>query len=269
MMTISTRDWLAYINKLRKINDDAANVMRDYLEKNMATASPQEMIDYAYMVAQKYSEGSATLAAMMYDEIAALEGVAAQAAELAALPTYGDVAKTVNGIRKFSDNVDLIAEGVARLVKQTAVDTTMQNALRDGAEWAWIPHGDTCAFCIALASRGWQMATSKAMKNGHAEHIHANCDCTYAIRFSDATDVAGYDPDKYLQMYEDGAKQPYEDKDAAHMTSKYASNKNINGMRRMFYQQNKEEINAQKRDAYAKRKELESDKATETNVGAT
>lgn len=269
MMTISTRDWLAYINKLRKINDEAANVMRDYLEKNMATASPQEMIDYAYMVAQKYSEGSATLATMMYDEIAALEGVVTEAAELAALPSYGDVAKTVNGIRKFSDNVDLIAEGVARLVKQTAVDTTMQNAIRDGAEWAWIPHGDTCAFCIALASRGWQMATKKALKNGHAEHIHANCDCTYAIRFSDATDVAGYDPDEYYNMYLAGGNEGYENKKMSHPEGRYASNKNINGMRRMFYQQNKERINAQKRDAYAKRKELESDKATETNVGAT
>lgn len=266
-MVISERDWLRYINKLRQINDEAANAMRDYLQKNMNTATPQELIDYAYMIAQKYSEGSATLAAMMYDEIAEIEGVAAQAAELAEMPTYGDVAKTVNGIRKFSDDVNLIADGVARLVKMAAVDTTMQNALRDGAEWAWIPHGDTCAYCIALASRGWHKASREHIKNGHAEHIHANCDCTFAVRFNDNTTVAGYDEHKYKKMYDDGGKEGYENENMSHPEGKYASNKNINGMRRMFYQQNKDRINAQKRDAYARRKALENPDADETNVG--
>ena len=53
----------------------------------------------------------------------------------------------------------------------------LKNAVRDGAEWAWVPHGDTCPFCITLASNGWQKASRKVLKGGHAEHIHANCDC--------------------------------------------------------------------------------------------
>ncbi len=80
--------------------------------------------------------------------------------------------------------------------KLASADTLAKNALRDGAEWAWIPSGDTCPFCLMLASQGWVKASKKALKNGHCKHIHANCDCTYAVRFSHDTDVAGYDPDK-------------------------------------------------------------------------
>ena len=101
--------------------------------------------------------------------------------------------------------------GVSRLVKQAGADTTLKNAIRDGAEWAWVPHGDTCPFCITLASNGWQPASKKALKGDHAQHIHAHCDCEYAIRFDSSTTVAGYDPDKgyYLLLYhgigDDGA----------------------------------------------------------------
>ena len=54
-----------------------------------------------------------------------------------------------------------------------------------------------------LASNGWQKASRKALKNGHAEHIHSNCDCTYAVRFNEKTTVAGYDPEKYKAEYDD------------------------------------------------------------------
>jgi len=149
-------------------------------------------------------------------------------------------------------NNEIVSSSVGRLVKMAGVDTTMQNALRDGAEWAWIPVGDTCAFCITLASRGWQRASRKALKNGHAEHIHANCDCTYAIRFDGSSEVEGYDSGAYLDLYQDA--------DGRTPTQK------INAMRREFYAENREKINAQKRAAYQKRIERESSAAEEIEV---
>lgn len=146
------------------------------------------------------------------------------------LPDYGEVAKAVKGTKKQSPNN--IPGTIARLVKQVGADTTLKNAERDGAQFAWVPHGDTCAFCITLASRGWQYMSKKAMRNGHAEHIHAHCDCEYAVRFDEKSTVAGYDPDKYLEEY-------------------YDSNGDINKMRRKRYAQNKDIINARKRKAYA------------------
>ena len=78
----------------------------------------------------------------------------------------------------------------------------MKNAIRDSAEWAWIPTGTTCAFCITLASGGWQRASKKALKGGHAEHIHANCDCTYAVRFNSQDNVYGCTHERYKLIYD-------------------------------------------------------------------
>ena len=162
------------------------------------------------------------------------------------------MAKAVNGTLKQTQQPEAVSSAVGRLVKLAGVDTTMQNALRDGAEWAWIPSGDTCAFCLALSSRGWQRASKAALKNGHAEHVHANCDCTYAVRFDSSTQVAGYDPTRYRQLYE---AAPGGSPDAK-----------INALRREFYAENRDKINAQKRSAYARRRALNSSAAEELDV---
>lgn len=253
-MVIKDRLWKKYIADLRKVNDEAASFVQRFLEANGIPTDRDTinaLIEYANAICSKYSEAAATLAAEMYDALAALSGVTVPPALPAPVPEMSEVAKTIVGTLK-TGNEEIISAAIGRLVKQTGVDTTMQNALRDGAEWAWIPSGETCAFCITLASRGWQRASRKALKNGHAEHIHANCDCTYAVRFDPFTEVEGYDPQKYLDMYEDADGRKPKDK--------------INAMRREFYEQNKEEINAQKRDNYEKRQERESSAAEETEV---
>ena len=252
-MTVSEGAWAKYIEDLRKINDIAAEKMAKYLETHALVTYEDVVaaVDYGYALATKYGEGAAELACEMYDAMAAASGVTVPAAAPAATATYGEIAKTLQGIMKVSQNVEMLSSAVGRAVKTAGVDTTIQNAIRDGAQFAWIPQGDTCAFCLTLASRGWQYASKKALKNGHAEHIHSNCDCTYAVRFNDDTDVQGYDPNRYLRMYNATDGTPKE---------------KINAMRRDFYAENKEEINAQKRSAYEKRKERESSSAEELNI---
>ena len=252
-MDITAEAWQKFIGKLARVNKAATEKILAYLTAHpiQSYEDRQRLIEYAYLTAQKYGEGAAALACRMYDEIAAASTVAVPAAVPAAGPSVGEVAKTINGTLK-SGNPNIVSEAIGRLVKQTGVDTTMKNALRDGAEWAWIPSGDTCAFCITLASRGWQRASRDAIKNGHAEHIHANCDCTFAVRFDKKTNVAGYRPEEYRAMYENA--------DGRTPTEK------INAMRREFYAENAAEINAQKRDNYEKRRERESSAAEETDA---
>jgi hypothetical protein len=187
----------------------------------------------------------------MYDAIAQLQGASVPPAVPAATATMDETARAVVGTMK-TGNPKIVADATGRLVKLVGVDTMQQNALRDGAEWAWIPRGDTCAFCLTLASRGWQRASKNALRNGHAEHVHANCDCTYAVRFDSGLDVEGYEPDEYLRMYNNADGSSPEQK--------------INALRREFYNENKEVINEQKRSAYAKRVERESSSAEEINI---
>lgn len=174
--------------------------MQEYIDRH-GFDDRKSLIDYANALVLKYGGASGALACIMYEKTAEAENKAVKTTEMADLPSYGEVAKAVNGTMKTSKAS--VPSTVGRLTKQVGADTTLKNALRDGAQFAWIPSGDTCAFCITLASRGWQYASKKAIKNGHAEHIHSHCDCQYAIRFNSSTNVAGYDPDKYLQMYED------------------------------------------------------------------
>lgn len=223
-MYISTKDWKNYINRLSALDKKAGNLMREWIIKH-GFSDTKSMINYAYALAQKYGEGSAALSAEMYDAIAEMQTKLYPPAEAAPAPSYGEVAKTVNGILKDSQNPNSVANGVSRLVKRTGADTTLNNALRDGAEFAWVPNGDTCAFCIALASRGWQRMSKDALKSGHAEHIHANCDCTYAIRFDKKSIIEGYDPDKYLARYNAAEGRSAKEK--------------INSLRRNIYQNEK------------------------------
>lgn len=231
-MQITANAWNEYITRLSRLNQKAGQLMREYIGSH-GTESTDDLIAYAYGLVTKYGEGSAELACQMYDALAEAANAGVPAAEPAEPADYGEVARMVNATK--SQNPANLPNGVSRLVKRTGADTTLKNAVRDGAEWAWVPHGDTCPFCITLASNGWQKASSKVLKGGHAEHIHANCDCEFAIRFDHKTTVAGYDPEKYLKQYRDAGGD-------------------INKMRRVNYAANKERINAQKRAAYAARK---------------
>lgn len=199
-MKISARDWNAYVEKLALINQAAAKQMQAYIDR-MGEEDQEALVDYAYALATKYGEASGGLACEMYDAVAATSRKTLPPAEMAPTATYPETAKAINGTILNRNNT--VPQTVSRLVKQTASDTVLKNAKRDGAKFAWVPHGtETCGFCITLASRGWQNISKAALKNGHAEHIHANCACEYAISFDADPYVEGYDPNFYKQIYE-------------------------------------------------------------------
>lgn len=186
---------------MASISKRAADDFDRHFRDGPQNADRRDVIHYAVALVEKYSEASSELACQMYERIAELSGVYIPSPVPAESAGYSEVAKGINGTFKQSPEGNLASDVVYRLVKRAGADTMLQNAQRDGAQFAWIPHGDTCAFCLTLASRGWQYMSKEAMKNGHAEHIHAHCDCQYAVRFNDRTDVEGYEPDRYLQMY--------------------------------------------------------------------
>lgn len=243
-MQITEKAWVEYITKMSQISQKAADLMQSWVQKN-GLENDKALLDYAYALSQHYGQAIGALSCQMYEATAAAQGVIVPTAEVADLPDYGGVAKAVKGTKKQSPNN--IPGTLARLVKQVGADTTLKNAERDGAQFAWVPHGDTCAFCITLASRGWQYKSKKAMRNGHAEHIHAHCDCEYAVRFDGKSTVAGYDPDKYLEEY-------------------YDANGDINEMRRKRYAQNKDAINARKRELYASKKAEKLEKLRRSDI---
>ena len=227
-MEISKRDWKRYIDLLSAIDKKAADTMQFWMQEN-PDADVEELIWVAQNIAGRYGEAAGALACEMYDAVAAAQGAAVPPAEIADIPDYGETAKAVRGTLKNKQNT--VPATVGRLVKRVGADTMLKNAARDHVQFAWVPMGDTCAFCMTLASRGWQYISKQAMKHGHAEHIHANCDCTYAIRFDEESTVEGYDPKRYREMYDNAEGGTPQEK--------------INSMRR--------DMAAKKRAAYAKK----------------
>lgn len=241
-MEISEKTWNRYVKRLRAASDKAGGLMLEYLNSHdvFTAEGRRAAIEYAYALATKYGEATSALACEMYDALAELSGVALPAAEPAATATIAEVGKAVNGTLREGLPYDRTAQAVGRLVKQAGADTTLKNARRDRAEFAWIPRGDSCPYCLMIASNGWRPASQAVMNGGHAEHIHANCDCQFAVRFDKKTDIAGYDPHDYLSAYRDAPGRGWRDK--------------INAMRREQYAENAPEIREQKRINYAERK---------------
>ncbi|MBQ3429187.1 MAG: hypothetical protein IJH28_05375 [Mogibacterium sp.] len=235
---IKSESWKKYTDNLKQLSDTASNKLKDYI---VAGHAEQEILDYAYALVTKYGEASSALSCTMYEALAEYSGAAVKAAEPAAVASYWETAKQVRGTMLRTKDAAAISASAGRLVKLASVDTMMKNALRDGCEWAWIPAGDSCAFCTMLASRGWVKASEDLIANGHMSHIHSNCDCTFCVRHDKNVTVEGYDPDALYDEYINAGDTKWD---------------RINGLRRKYYAANKDAINAQKRVAYAKRTEM-------------
>lgn len=200
-MTISKSDWDKYVKRMSSLSKTAGEKLQQYAW-TYGIDDVDALIQYAQALVTKYGEGSAELACAMYDEIAELSGEILPSAIPAVTATYQETAKAVQGSLLQSPEGKLLNSVAQRLVKQAGADTITQNAIRDRAEWAWVPVGDTCPFCLTLASRGWQRASESQLKGGHATHIHANCNCQFTVRFNEKDGVAGYEPEKYRKIYE-------------------------------------------------------------------
>ena len=277
MARITSKTWNKYIRLLKRLSDRAAKEMLSFstnyetaYKAGLITLEEYEdaLVDFAYALATRYGEGAGAAACEMYDTIAELQGVSVPPAIPAVTATMPETAKTVVGAMK-TGNLDVVSGAVGRLVKQAGADTTLQNAKRDGAYFAWVSRGDTCAYCLTLSALGWQKAGELTLEGGHAEHIHANCDCEYVVDFKGDLEVQGYDPDELNAEIIGMTEGEWSADDIITMSghnSKGHEHGPLNEIRRKFYAKNKDEINAQKRSAYAKRMERESSEAEEINV---
>lgn len=254
-MQISTKAWMEYIRKMRAISEEAANKMQRYIQLN-GFGDDKALLDYAYSLATHYGEAIGALAATMYEATALAQNVIIAPAQLAPTPEYGEVAKAIHGTMKTSN--DLVSKTVGRIVKQTGTETTLMNAQRDGAYFAWVPTGsETCPYCIMLAATGWHRAGKKTLRGKYSGHIHANCDCQYAVDFRGDMKIDGYNPGKLDSMISDVFKGEMDADMLLESTWSHGKRNNmqLNQLRRHLRMENKDVINAQKREAYARRKE--------------
>ena len=248
MAKVKRRSWDRYSARQAAQRKAAANEMMAFAHEAAAgKASAATIARNGSRIAVKHGRSSAALACAWYERVAAEAGVEIAKATPVVVSNVGRIAVQVNKAMPLLDvgDVDGFAKACARAVesevKRSASRTMRNNAKRDGAEYAWVPQGaETCAFCITLASNGWQTASSKTARGEHEDHIHPNCECEFAVRFDKSSGVEGYDPGYYENKYE-GA------------TGKNSNDK-INSLRRSMYANDEEykmKIQEQHRDRYA------------------
>ena len=250
MARVSRKAWDTYTKRLMAQRNEARDVAYSWVMRHVDFASDEVMKRCRRMMVEAsiyHGRATSALAAAWFDQLAMAEG--AKTAKAVAVNDPVQLRARRMGIASNAALPKLLAgdkEGFARAiasavaadVKRQATNTVMLNAQKNGAEYAWIPGGDeTCAFCIALAANGWQPAAKATAMGAHADHIHDNCMCEFAIRFDKSTDYGSYDAQKYADMYSDADGRGSKDK--------------INSIRRDLYAENKDRINEQHRERYA------------------
>ncbi|MBW9212977.1 MULTISPECIES: hypothetical protein [Terrabacteria group] len=231
-MKIPAKDWQAYISKLSAINKKAGELLQKYCNRH-GMEDIEALLTYAHALVDRYGGAGSELACQMYDALARAQRANVPLAEPARIANRKEVA----GALLNTQGTGNMVSSVQRLVKTASSDTMLKNAKRDKAEWAWISKGDTCPFCMTLASQGWMPASKAVLKGDHAEHIHANCDCEFAIRFDGKSTVEGYEPQRFKKIYDEAEGRNVKDK--------------LNSIRRMQYASIKDERNARRRELYA------------------
>ena len=106
-----------------------------------------------------------------------------------------DLAAVLGNLEKVTD----------RLTKQPARETFAGALADDPLEprYARVPSGaETCMFCAMLASRG-AVYLSQETAGAGARDFHDHCDCTAVAIYDGQGLPEGFDPDHYLQVYQD------------------------------------------------------------------
>lgn len=154
-----------------------------YYADTCAAARAAEYYD-AVRQAQGFSDGYSAVAESMRDPDATLGAV-----------RYF-IGKVVEGAPEAF--VSLCVTRIDEEIRRAANKCVAHNARKDPAKprYARVPRGETCGFCLMLASFGFNAKTEEA-----ASHSHAHCDCRIVPGFDGKTKVRGYDPDGMYKRY--------------------------------------------------------------------
>lgn len=211
-----------YTRSLEKVSASGQEALGQRLlqvDLNDLTSAANEIVEIMEAYCGTTAQASAEIAAAFYDGMSrystgepfdalTYSGHIPEATEKA---TRGIFQKAVEG--DFDSMTDQLLGRLDYEVKKAAGETVMQNSVCDPRDvrYARVPGGgETCEFCIMLASRG--AVYRSAASAGELNHYHAHCRCrivpmwdTYwdgmSRRASASTIIEGYDPDELYFQY--------------------------------------------------------------------
>lgn len=189
--------------------------------------SRDEVIELASQIADKYRMLGSELGAQWYDLCSELAGYSLAPAELET-PDYEGVRSRASNAAARADAAGDYARSFSEWLTNEIMDsirtTGDDNLWRDyrrglvPGKWCRVPVGETCAWCMMLASQGaWYKSRESALRES-AGRYHSDCDCI-AVFHADADSISGYTQlQEYKSAYysaenarqaNNSGKQPY------------------------------------------------------------
>lgn len=166
------------------------------------------LMEFMPALVRKYGNAAGVAAADFYDGLRAdaattraFKAIIAEADDVAVTEATRRLAKAL-----FGDNPQSMLAGlgavVDKQVKQVGRNTIQGSARQDPGRplYARIPRGDTCTWCLKMASRGFVYASAEEA-GGDGNKYHHHCDCVPTPEWSGEPTVEGYDPEALYQQY--------------------------------------------------------------------
>lgn len=170
-----------------------------------------ELIELASQLAGKYAMFGCELGAQWYDLCTELAGIQAEPAYVNP-PTYEELAeRAMKAAEQYPELPveHVLGEFLQNVIESSIRDTGTSNLQRDyerglcAGKWSRVPVGETCAWCLMLASQGAWYVSEESALGREAGHYHSHCDCK-AVYHSDPEQIYGYkDLFRYKEMYYD------------------------------------------------------------------
>ena len=169
-----------------------------------------EVVELATIIADKYRMLGSELGAQWYDLCSELAGYDLDPAELQEQDVDGIAERADAATSRATDTGDYrktFNDWFSNEIMASIRDTGDANLWRDyrrglvGGRWCRVPVGETCAWCLMLASQGaWYLSEESALGKS-AGHYHTDCNCK-AVYHADADSIDGYSElQKYKSMY--------------------------------------------------------------------
>ena len=220
MAEIPTTALSAYTKGVNEISKRSADVLEEMLDaidwSQDITAVKHDVMEAMQTCCGTATDLAAILSSEFYDYVRELEvgEPLGAVAESRTDPVATDEAvgaftkKLIDGLAR-SAYERYLRDRLDYETKRAAGECMYANGERDPRRprFARVPTGfETCSFCIMLASRGFVYHSRQTA--GDDGHYHANCDCRIVPGWDGDTKIAGYDPDRYYDMWKNPAKYP-------------------------------------------------------------
>ena len=226
-MALTYQNIIDYSGRVKTTTEQAVNELTRRVS-NIGASDPEQRARFIRMhvraVAEEYGMQEQELGAQWYEFCAEKAGVQVEAAlvdeiDYERIDRHFDriLDDYVSGDSTWDDVERDVRDAFEYEMRNLERDTIIQNLDRDerqaGRRWrqtkraamkagyARVPVGETCAWCLMLASLGYFYRSEETALGVEPDHYHAHCDCI-AVPYSGPKSIEGYDDyDMYFDMY--------------------------------------------------------------------